>query len=194
MDSTKQHRTHICEISSIEEECQEDNPSFTCKICIEPFSSSQRFQNKSCYHNSYCKDCVAYYVETKIQEYNMAEIMCPGLDYVRFHGKLVISAPANIETDNGDDILVVNLAVEKEWRKCPGCGMVVERISGCPSIRCRQRPRFHATSAPYFSTLALTSGAASIMMENFFTVNWWKLEDETNLHLTSEQPEIRSMT
>ncbi|KAF5193835.1 Rbr-type e3 ubiquitin transferase [Thalictrum thalictroides] len=59
----------------------ENGLSFTCEICVEPVSSYKRFKsNKNCVHRSYCLDCIAKYIEVKIQEYNMSEIKCPGLE------------------------------------------------------------------------------------------------------------------
>ncbi|RWR95845.1 putative E3 ubiquitin-protein ligase [Cinnamomum micranthum f. kanehirae] len=36
-----------------------------------------------------------------------------------------------------EDIMVVNLAKEKKWQKCPSCGFIVERTAGCNYIKCR---------------------------------------------------------
>lgn len=54
--------------------------TFTCEICIEPVALTMKFNNhKNCYH-SYCVDCVAKYIEVKIEEYHLSEIKCPCLD------------------------------------------------------------------------------------------------------------------
>ncbi|KAF9616145.1 hypothetical protein IFM89_028611 [Coptis chinensis] len=62
------------------EEQHGDVPSFfTCEICIEPVSRDRRF--KKCSHNnSYCVDCMAKYIEAKLEDYNVSEIKCPGLE------------------------------------------------------------------------------------------------------------------
>ncbi|PIA50510.1 hypothetical protein AQUCO_01300920v1 [Aquilegia coerulea] len=60
---------------------EEDGSTFTCEVCVEPLSHQKRFRNrKRCSHRSYCLDCIAYYIEVKIEEYNFSDIKCPGLD------------------------------------------------------------------------------------------------------------------
>ncbi|KAL5728486.1 RBR-type E3 ubiquitin transferase [Ranunculus cassubicifolius] len=63
-------------------EDNKDLGSFTCEICIEPISCTQKFKNhmKNCFLHSYCLDCIAKYIEAKIEEYNAPDIICPGLD------------------------------------------------------------------------------------------------------------------
>lgn len=64
-----------------EQHREEDTSSFTCEICIEPVPFNKRFKmNRSCNHHSYCLGCVAKYIQAKIEEYNVSEIKCPGLE------------------------------------------------------------------------------------------------------------------
>ncbi|XP_059284137.1 E3 ubiquitin-protein ligase RSL1-like [Lycium ferocissimum] len=51
--------------------------SFTCDICVDEKSTSEIFKIMGCTH-SYCKDCMAKYVGSKIQE-NISRISCPVL-------------------------------------------------------------------------------------------------------------------
>ncbi|KAI3897329.1 hypothetical protein MKW92_046998 [Papaver armeniacum] len=43
------------------------------------------------------------------------------------------------ETKRGgkDDMLLINLAKDREWMRCPSCRFYVEKVEGCPSITCR---------------------------------------------------------
>nr|XP_024934975.2 E3 ubiquitin-protein ligase RSL1-like [Ziziphus jujuba var. spinosa] len=41
-----------------------------------------------------------------------------------------------------EDIMAMELAQKKKWRKCPSCKMYVEKISGCIHITCRCRYEF----------------------------------------------------
>ncbi|XP_009776040.1 E3 ubiquitin-protein ligase RSL1-like [Nicotiana sylvestris] len=48
---------------------------FTCDICVDEKSTSEMFKIMGCTH-SYCKECMAKYVASKIQE-NISQISCP---------------------------------------------------------------------------------------------------------------------
>ncbi|CAN4116582.1 unnamed protein product [Withania somnifera] len=50
---------------------------FTCDICVDEKSTSEIFKIMGCTH-SYCKECIAKYVGSKIQE-NISMILCPVL-------------------------------------------------------------------------------------------------------------------
>ncbi|KAL5728498.1 RBR-type E3 ubiquitin transferase [Ranunculus cassubicifolius] len=65
-----------------EQELQEQESSFTCEICIEPVDSNQRFNPSgiNCSHDSYCVECIAKYIEAKIEQHNTSNIQCPGAD------------------------------------------------------------------------------------------------------------------
>ncbi|KAL5701980.1 RBR-type E3 ubiquitin transferase [Ranunculus cassubicifolius] len=84
----------------VEEQQEDDETTFTCEICIEQVNSGQKFKNhnKKCLHRSYCSDCIAKYIEVKLQEYNMSEIKCPGLDCVELLDPLVCQSilPKNV--------------------------------------------------------------------------------------------------
>ena len=57
---------------------QEDDheSSFTCEICIEPTLASKKFKNTNICRHPFCQDCIAKYIEVKIQD-NTAKIECP---------------------------------------------------------------------------------------------------------------------
>nr|POF19027.1 hypothetical protein CFP56_26457 [Quercus suber] len=43
------------------------NPVFTCQICVEPMQSKQIFNNnKKCAQHAVCRDCIAKYIQAKI--------------------------------------------------------------------------------------------------------------------------------
>ncbi|XP_030488179.2 E3 ubiquitin-protein ligase RSL1 [Cannabis sativa] len=51
------------------------DPSFVCEICAEPKSVNESFNIKGCSH-SYCSECMARYVGSKLQD-NITRIGCP---------------------------------------------------------------------------------------------------------------------
>ncbi|TYH15392.1 hypothetical protein ES288_A05G038400v1 [Gossypium darwinii] len=51
------------------------NPSFTCEICIEPKQPNESFNIKGCSH-AYCTDCMIKYVASKLQD-RITAISCP---------------------------------------------------------------------------------------------------------------------
>ena len=54
--------------------------SFTCEICIEPMAASKKFKNKSRCTHPFCQECIAKYIQVKVQDDNTAKIECTGLD------------------------------------------------------------------------------------------------------------------
>ncbi|KAI3838573.1 hypothetical protein MKW92_014507 [Papaver armeniacum] len=36
-----------------------------------------------------------------------------------------------------DDMLLINLAKDEKWTRCPSCRFFVERVEGCPHMECR---------------------------------------------------------
>lgn len=196
--------------STSEVEVQEESSIFTCEICIEPIDSTKRFQNKKngCPHDSYCVNCIANYIESKIQEYNTADIKCPGENCNESLDPLVCRTilPSRVfdlwcdalsesvlskdgvfrsycpasecstpyfsdcknifkvtclkcnrafcfkckvpwtydheclkdrQKEGIADTAFEGLVVQKKWGRCPKCGYVVERRSGCTSMNCR---------------------------------------------------------
>ncbi|XP_062013497.1 uncharacterized protein LOC133729889 [Rosa rugosa] len=43
----------------------------------------------------------------------------------------------NKDDTEKDDLIMEKLGYKKHWRKCPTCGIYVERSGGCTTIRCR---------------------------------------------------------
>ncbi|KAH9783275.1 RING-type domain-containing protein [Citrus sinensis] len=63
-----------------EEEEESSGSSFTCEICIEPMAASKKFKNKHLCTHPFCQDCIAKYIQVKVQDDNTAKIECPGLE------------------------------------------------------------------------------------------------------------------
>ncbi|XP_061351908.1 E3 ubiquitin-protein ligase RSL1-like [Gastrolobium bilobum] len=51
----------------------------TCDICFEPFSLDKRFNNHNHCVHPFCLDCIARYIEIKVEE-NIGNIPCPALN------------------------------------------------------------------------------------------------------------------
>ncbi|XP_042514073.1 probable E3 ubiquitin-protein ligase RNF217 [Macadamia integrifolia] len=58
---------------------KEEDSSFTCEICIEPMSQSKRFKNKKRCTHPFCFDCIAKYIEVKVEDH-ITEVKCPGFN------------------------------------------------------------------------------------------------------------------
>ncbi|MBA0622327.1 hypothetical protein Godav_007882, partial [Gossypium davidsonii] len=184
------------------------NPSFTCEICIEPKQPNESFNIKGCSH-AYCTDCMIKYVASKLQD-KITAISCPvencgGLlepEYCRnilpkevfdrwgdalcevmvlglqsfycpykdcsmlliddgggavkesecpncrrlfcaqckvpWHAELECGEFQRLHKDEREkeDIMLMKLAKEKKWARCPNCRFVVERTQGCRFMRC----------------------------------------------------------
>ncbi|KAK9200815.1 hypothetical protein WN944_016014 [Citrus x changshan-huyou] len=62
------------------EEGEGNGSSFTCGICMESVAASKKFKNKSLCTHPFCQDCIARYIQVKVQDDNIAKIECSGLD------------------------------------------------------------------------------------------------------------------
>lgn len=211
--SSFKNRRKLYSSSSVYETGQSSNfnvnPTFLCEICIEPKNQNKGFSIKGCSH-SYCTDCMAKYVASKLQE-NVTNIKCPVFDCVgllepeycrsilpkevfdrwgnalceavilgseKFYcpykdcsamlvddGKEVIKESEcpncwrlfcvqckvpwhpdiecvefqklNKDEREREDIMLMNLAQNKHWRRCPNCKFYVEKSEGCLYMKCR---------------------------------------------------------
>ncbi|XP_043705413.1 probable E3 ubiquitin-protein ligase RNF217 [Telopea speciosissima] len=57
---------------------EEEESRITCEICIEPIPGNKKFKNKKRCAHSFCTDCIAKYIEAKMEE-DASEVKCPGL-------------------------------------------------------------------------------------------------------------------
>ncbi|OVA07499.1 zinc finger protein [Macleaya cordata] len=67
------------EADIINNDSSSSNLFFTCEICIEPVPMNQKFKNmemNGCTH-PFCTDCIAKYIQVKVEENNASEIKCP---------------------------------------------------------------------------------------------------------------------
>ncbi|XP_052193732.1 E3 ubiquitin-protein ligase RSL1-like [Diospyros lotus] len=53
--------------------------TFTCEICIEPTPPERRFRNNARCVHPFCADCVARYIQVKVEDDRAAHVKCPGL-------------------------------------------------------------------------------------------------------------------
>ena len=61
------------------------NPVFTCQICVKPMQSNQIFNNKNKCAHAVCKNCIAKYIQDKIDTKDkVPNIQCPGLNCNQF--------------------------------------------------------------------------------------------------------------
>ncbi|XP_004295315.1 PREDICTED: probable E3 ubiquitin-protein ligase RNF144A-B [Fragaria vesca subsp. vesca] len=106
-------------------------------LCEDMIIGSQKF---------YCpfKDCSAMLIDDGAEAVRESE--CPNCKRlfcaqckVPWHAQLTCSQFKRRSTNDPEkeDIMMEKLAFKKHWRKCPWCGIYVERTGGCTSIRCR---------------------------------------------------------
>ncbi|KAK7435135.1 hypothetical protein VKT23_019828 [Stygiomarasmius scandens] len=72
-----------------------------------------------------------------IECYSCHTFVCLRCGYIAHPGERCRPSPEEIA-----ETQVRELAEEKEWKTCPGCKQMVERISGCPHMICRCRTHF----------------------------------------------------
>ncbi|KAL3625262.1 hypothetical protein CASFOL_030716 [Castilleja foliolosa] len=102
----------------------------------------------------YCpfKDCSALLVDEKngVNEV-IAESECPECNRlfcaqckVPWHSGINCAEFQKLNKDerSREDILLINLAKNKKWMRCPQCNIFVEKITGCFFITCRCRYNF----------------------------------------------------
>ncbi|PON32178.1 E3 ubiquitin ligase RBR family [Parasponia andersonii] len=190
-----------------------------CEICTERkptdeiFRSGSNYNESVCAH-SFCSDCIAKHVATKVEESPSAVVACPGPDCKGVHGLEIEACRAilprevaerweealcealigdsekfycpfrdcsavlvreadeeevresecpmchrlfcarcivpwhsgigceeyerlNEDERGSEDLMVMEMAKEKKWKRCPRCKFYVERIDGCLHIACR---------------------------------------------------------
>ncbi|XVF65730.1 hypothetical protein PTKIN_Ptkin09bG0273200 [Pterospermum kingtungense] len=98
---------------------EDDASSFTCEICIEPTLSSKKFNNTNFCKHPFCQDCIAKYIEVKIQDHT-AKIECPAPS-CRFHLDPLICRPMISATQFSAwcDLLCEDSLLGSEKSYCP---------------------------------------------------------------------------
>ena len=51
-----------------EDEEEDDDSTLACEICIEPISSNKKFKNNHNCTHSFCMDCMASYIQVKVED------------------------------------------------------------------------------------------------------------------------------
>ncbi|XAR59592.1 hypothetical protein NMG60_11015480, partial [Bertholletia excelsa] len=63
-----------------EVQAEPEKQAFTCEICFESLPSDKRFNNRGmCFHR-FCIDCVAKYIQVRVEEDRVADVKCPELN------------------------------------------------------------------------------------------------------------------
>ncbi|KAM5588877.1 E3 ubiquitin-protein ligase ARIH2 [Rosa sericea] len=107
------------------------------RLCEDVIIGSQKF---------YCpfKDCSAMLIDDGPEVVRESE--CPNCKRlfcaqckVPWHAGITCAEFKRLNKDDTekDDLIMEKLAYKKHWRKCPTCGIYVERSGGCTIIRCR---------------------------------------------------------
>ncbi|KAI3838575.1 hypothetical protein MKW92_014509 [Papaver armeniacum] len=126
-----------------------------CNICMESkLSTEMRNSTINCTH-TYCRRCIKKHIASKVKE-NITLITCPEFNceetlephfcrdnishkvFDRWESALRESSTPQVQHRGGDeDMLLIQLAKKKNWRKCPGCKYYVEKTMGCMHVTCR---------------------------------------------------------
>ncbi|KAJ4723634.1 RBR-type E3 ubiquitin transferase [Melia azedarach] len=113
---------------STQKDEENNESSFTCEICIEPTATNNKFKNKNLCTHPFCQDCIAKYIEAKIQFNNTARIQCPGLHCEQILDPIPCKPliPENLFT-RWCDLLCDDYVLGLERSYCPNrnCGALV---------------------------------------------------------------------
>ncbi|XP_012067431.2 probable E3 ubiquitin-protein ligase RNF144A-B [Jatropha curcas] len=113
-------------------------------LCEEMISESEKF---------YCpfKDCSALLVNDNGGGEAIRESECPFCHrlfcaqcYVPWHSGVECEVFQWLKEDERgrEDLMVMELARDKKWSRCPHCKFFVERTEGCPHMTCRCKFEF----------------------------------------------------
>ncbi|KAL2934138.1 hypothetical protein RDABS01_017257 [Bienertia sinuspersici] len=94
----------------------------------------------------YCpyKDCSVLMVDDGEEEVTMSE--CPSCRrlfcarcHVQWHDGVTCNEFQNLGENEraNEDIMMMKLAKDKKWRRCPNCRIFVEKTEGCQHMKCR---------------------------------------------------------
>ncbi|KAK3219140.1 hypothetical protein Dsin_013110 [Dipteronia sinensis] len=108
-------------------------------VCVDMIDESQKF---------YCpyKDCSGMLLNEGGDGEVIVEAECPFCHrlfcarcYVPWHSGVGCEEfqRLNVDEREREDIMVMEIAKEKKWGRCPHCKFYVERTEGCPHITCR---------------------------------------------------------
>ncbi|GAU44180.1 hypothetical protein TSUD_87400 [Trifolium subterraneum] len=139
-----------------------------CGICMEAKSIKEMFENRKCSH-SFCEECVGTYLAAKIQEnISMVKCPDPKCNAMLLndekedvtvaecpHCHRLFCAQCKVSWHAGvdcrvfqslkdgkrgrEDLMAMELAKNKKWKRCPKCSFYVEKREGCTRITCRYK-------------------------------------------------------
>ncbi|KAF3339290.1 E3 ubiquitin-protein ligase RNF14 [Carex littledalei] len=125
-----------------------------CKICMENVPANKMFKTSNACPHVFCRVCLTRYLFTKIRE-NISVVKCPEgnckvvlepvmckelLPFLLFRrwAKAVCESMLLGEGKRAEeDLLMMQLAKEKNWMRCASCKYFVEKTDGCLHITCR---------------------------------------------------------
>ncbi|XP_022760817.1 probable E3 ubiquitin-protein ligase RNF217 [Durio zibethinus] len=118
---------------ALENPQEEEDPdsSFTCEICIEPTLASKKFKNTNICRHPFCQDCIAKYIEVKIQD-NNAKIECPEPS-CQYHLDPLVCRPMISATlfSTWCDLLCENCLLGSERSYCPNRNCLALVVNEC---------------------------------------------------------------
>ncbi|RYR24350.1 hypothetical protein Ahy_B02g057846 [Arachis hypogaea] len=108
-----------------------------CGICCDFKPSWEMFETLKCGHN-FCRFCMHEYVASCLKS-NIIIVPCPDSKCKVKHGgmKCGMFMSLNKNEREKEDLMVMNFAKAKRWRRCSKCRIYVEKNEGCSYISCR---------------------------------------------------------
>lgn len=61
---------------------------------------------------------------------------------VKWHGEVECEEFQKLRLEEDDDLIAIKFAEQMNWKRCPHCRIYVDRIEGCPYIKCRCGSQF----------------------------------------------------
>nr|CAD1825050.1 unnamed protein product [Ananas comosus var. bracteatus] len=129
--------------------------SVFCKICMETAQAAEIFRNNNCDH-AFCHSCLSRYIDVKDcselilndSSERLRQLECP---YCRrlFCAQCKVAwhygtscgefrkFEEGIDREREEDLLLLKVAKDKNWKRCPSCKYFVEKTGGCLHITCR---------------------------------------------------------
>ncbi|XP_058190743.1 E3 ubiquitin-protein ligase RSL1-like [Rhododendron vialii] len=109
---------------------------FTCEICIEPMlSNKKKFQNNNLCVHPFCNECIAKYVQFKIEDDRVAGIKCPGSNCDKLLDPLCCRALIPPKAfDRWCDLLCDRALLGLDRCYCPNRDCSAEVVNECGGI------------------------------------------------------------
>lgn len=121
-----------------------------CSICLGTGEDVQVARSLSCGH-TFCRSCISRYAATRLREHRA--VRCPECQREISHQEAMTCIPegdvqdlihSTSSTSDLDTAMIevptrefMRLAQAAHFKRCPACGVPIEKAGGCDNMRCR---------------------------------------------------------